>query len=171
MDTLEKRINRNIANIHVPKYNEAAKEEAFTTIIERLYKGEALEKILKSDNNLPSGYTFFKWLLDPEYANVYAYAREVKAHKIFDECLAIADNSDNNEDTIANIQRDRLRLDARKFYLAKVAPKLYGDKLDVTTNGESINVVSLGVGIAPPMNVIEDYIDITPMYIEGGGNE
>jgi hypothetical protein len=171
MDTLEKRVNNNIHNVHKPKYQEAEKEKAFATIIERLYKGEAIEKILKSDASLPSGYTFFKWLLDPEYANVYAYAREVKAHKIFDECLEIADNMEGNEDSIANIQRDRLRLDARKFYLAKVAPKLYGDKIDVTTNGESINVVSLGVGIAPPIEQPQEYIDVTPTYIGDEGNE
>jgi hypothetical protein len=100
---------------------------------------------------------------DTQLATVYHYAREVKAHKIFDECLSIADNLERNDDTIAQIQRDRLRLDARKFYLAKVLPKVYGDKVDITSNGEAINVLSLGVGIAPQDKSV-DYIDITEQH-------
>lgn len=157
-------LNRLIAT-----YSDKDKIEAFAHIIEQLYQGRALHNII--DNNtsniqLPTAYTFFKWLAnDAQLAAVYHYAREVKAHKIFDECLAIADNMERNEDTIAQIQRDRLRLDARKFYLAKVLPKVYGDKVDITSNGEALNVISLGVGIAPPQigNSPEDtqYIDIT----------
>lgn len=155
--------------IKLPYTNES-KEKQFIEIIERLYKGEALEPILNSDKiNLPTAYTFFKWLLDPAYAQVYAYAREVKAHKIFDECLAISDNLEQNEDTIAQIQRDRLRLDARKFYLAKVLPKVYGDKVDVTSDGQPLTILSLGVGIAPPVLEDQSYIDVTPTTYIGNG--
>ena len=156
-------LNRLIAT-----YSDKDKIDAFAHIIEQLYQGKALHNII--DNNttniqLPTAYTFFKWLAnDTQLAAMYHYAREVKAHKIFDECLAIADNREGNEDNIAQIQRDRLRLDARKFYLAKVLPKVYGDKVDITTNGEAINVLSLGVGIAPPEAVTHEdttYIDVT----------
>lgn len=150
-----------IGRIIRPNFTPEQKEIAFATIIERLYKGEALEPILASDPNLPTAYTFFKWIIDPDYAKVYAYAREVKAHKIFDECLVIADNLEGNEDTIHQVQRDRLRLDARKFYLAKVLPKVYGEKVDITSNGEALNIVSLGVGIAPIQDNKQEYIDIT----------
>ena len=37
------------------------------------------------------------------------------------------------------IQRDRLRVDARKWALSKMNPKKYGDKVDVTSGGEKIN--------------------------------
>ena len=155
-------------------YNDKEKEDAFIYIINELYQGNALNKILDRQKEttikLPTAYTFFKWLAnDTQLSAVYHYAREVKAHKIFDECLVIADNLERNEDTIAQIQRDRLRLDARKFYLAKVLPKVYGDKVDITSNGEAINVLSLGVGIAPPEAATQDtnYIDIS----EGNSEE
>jgi hypothetical protein len=164
-DTAEKRINRNIQGNKRDRYSQELKEKVFGEIIERLYSGEALQPILQSNELYPSGYSFFKWLIDPTYANIYAYAREVKAHRIFDECLVIADNSEGNEDTIQQVQRDRLRLDARKFYLAKVLPKIYGEKVDITSGGEAINVVSLGIGLAPPevATTLEEttYIDVT----------
>ena len=37
------------------------------------------------------------------------------------------------------INRSKVRIDARKWMLGKMQPKKYGDKLDVTTDGEKIN--------------------------------
>ena len=39
-----------------------------------------------------------------------------------------------------NIQRSRLRIDTRKWLMSKLNPKVYGDKLDMTTNGNDIGV-------------------------------
>ena len=36
------------------------------------------------------------------------------------------------------VQRDRMRMDARKWLTSKIAPKLYGEKLDVTSDGEKL---------------------------------
>lgn len=36
------------------------------------------------------------------------------------------------------VQRDKMRLDARKWLTSKIAPKLYGDKLDLTSGGEKL---------------------------------
>ena len=33
----------------------------------------------------------------------------------------------------------RLKIDAKKWKLSKLAPKKYGDKIDVTTQGEKLN--------------------------------
>lgn len=44
------------------------------------------------------------------------------------------------------VTRDRMRLDARKWLTSKIAPKLYGDTLDVTSKGERI----MGVIALPP---------------------
>lgn len=37
-----------------------------------------------------------------------------------------------------NIQRSKLRVDTRKWLMAKMKPKRYGDKLDVTTDGKAL---------------------------------
>lgn len=36
------------------------------------------------------------------------------------------------------VNRDKLRMDARKWLTSKIAPKLYGEKLDVTSGGEKL---------------------------------
>jgi len=50
---------------------------------------------------------------------------------------ALNDIADN---TNGEVQRDRLRVDTRKWYLSKIMPKKYGDKLDVTTREEKLIV-------------------------------
>lgn len=144
-------------------YPNELKEEIFSDIITRLVNGEAISNILNSDKSkYPSAVTFFKWITnDPELKRVYSYAREVLAHKLFDELNEIAKGPKDEADTVVKVQRDRLRTDTIKFYIAKILPKVYGDKIDVTTNGESINIVSLGVGIKPEPQKEDNYIDIT----------
>jgi hypothetical protein len=79
--------------------------------------------------------------LAPEFRDQYARAREVQADTLFDECLEIADDASGDvieqagEDgaviSVANhtrVARDRLRVDARKWMVAKLAPKKYGDR-------------------------------------------
>ena len=39
------------------------------------------------------------------------------------------------------VQRSRLRIDTRKWYASKLAPKKYGDKLDLTAQTQVTHVV------------------------------
>ena len=70
-------------------------------------------------------------------------AREAQADALFDECLEIADDTSGdlttkestNEDgtpvLVVNhehINRSRLRVDTRKWLVAKLAPKKYGER-------------------------------------------
>lgn len=43
------------------------------------------------------------------------------------------------------LQRSRLRVDTRKWLMAKMKPKVYGDKLDMTTNGKDLPVPIIGL--------------------------
>lgn len=106
----------------------------------RLVSGESLRKIC-SGKTMPGMTSIFKWLREtPEFAKQYAYAREAQAEALADEIISISD--DRSNDTIdgeygevpnaAAIQRDRLRVDSRKWYASKLLPRKYGDKLDVT---------------------------------------
>ena len=83
--------------------------------------------------------TLWSWLSnDTEFIKQYARAKEKCADHIADEILEIADESANDwqisEDGsryVDNeaVQRSRLRIDARKWYASKIAPKKYGDKV------------------------------------------
>lgn len=84
--------------------------------------------------------TFYEILEnDKDKANKYACACAQRADLIFEETLEIAD--DSNEDitykdgvAIENqkvVQRDRLRVETRKWFLSKLHPKKYGDKSEI----------------------------------------
>ena len=89
-----------------------------------------------------SKQTLWRWLdEDQELSDQYARAKELCAELYVSQIIAIADESDNdisvdpdtgkeytNHDVIA---RARLRVDARKWYASKLAPKRYGDKVQV----------------------------------------
>lgn len=113
-------------------------------------EGYSLRQIEKIDG-MPSKSGVLKWLLEGEaykaaeqgehpkavFVDQYARAREVQADSLADEILHIADDSqfdvardeDGNEIVNMNhIQRDRLRVDARKWLAGKLRPKKYGDK-------------------------------------------
>jgi hypothetical protein len=127
-------------------------------IMERFTQGEEINKILNAQPYC-SVMTFYGWMVDdPKVNDMYMKARMIKAHQLFDDLLTTARGNPNEKDTLTAVARDRLITDKMTFYLAKAVPKMYGDKLDVTTNGESINIISLGGGTKPPENPI---IDIT----------
>lgn len=88
-----------------------------------------------------------EWIDKLGYSDQYARAREQRADNIFEEILDIVDCEDhdigvddNGNPRVNNdvIQRDKLRVDARKWMLGKMAPKKYGDKLDITSDGEKV---------------------------------
>lgn len=99
------------------------------TICRRLMEGESLRRICR-DDDMPSQSAVFRWLTDaPSFREQYAHARDVQADSLADEILDISDG------TGGDAQRDRLRVDARKWLAGKLAPKKYGDKLEVEHAG------------------------------------
>jgi hypothetical protein len=89
-----------------------------------------------------SSAKFFEIVKDENKQKQYARACEERADLIADEVFDIADNKDSitNEkllikDDNVKVQRDRLRVDSRKWLLSKLNPKKYGDKLDVGVTG------------------------------------
>jgi hypothetical protein len=110
-------------------------------ICERVANCEFLQ-VIADDYDVPRS-TMTKWLQSDANAVLYACAREAQADKMAEDILAIADDgkSDTYTDADGNIKTDqdvigrsRLRVDARKWLAAKMAPKKYGDKLqqDIT---------------------------------------
>ena len=121
-------------------------------ICERIAKGESLRKICL-DKDTPSHTTILKWLREIDgFASQYARAREDQAEFYLDEIIAISDES--SQDKIANedgtertdseaIQRSKLRVDTRKWAMAKLAPKKYGDKITQEVTGANGDPISL----------------------------
>jgi hypothetical protein len=94
-------------------------------ICERLAAGESLRRICR-DEGMPSRATVFSWTLqNAEFQGQYARARDFQAFGWADEILDLAD------DQTVDVQRLKLQVDTRKWILARMLPKLYGDKVPV----------------------------------------
>lgn len=114
-------------------------------ICERIAEGESLRTICASED-MPNKATVFRWLAANEtFSDQYARAREAQADVLADEIVNIADDGSNdtytddegevrtNQDVIA---RSRLRVDARKWVVSKLKPKVYGDKVQQEVSGK-----------------------------------
>ena len=81
--------------------------------------------------------TFNLWVNeDVELAAEYARAREDLIERIANEVLELSDadvgmQPDGKKDWAA-VQKHRLQVDSRKWLLSKLAPKKFGDKLELT---------------------------------------
>lgn len=94
-------------------------------ICEQLSLGKSLRTICAAEE-MPSIQTIFNWMRrHPEFLEQYTRAKEESADALTDEMVDIAD------DKAGDPQRDRLRVETRKWIAAKLKPKRYGDKVDV----------------------------------------
>lgn len=76
---------------------------------------------------MPAKATVFRWLAQhEEFRDQYAKATETRTDAIFEEMFDIADSV---AEEAAAVGKARLRIDTRKWALARMNPKKYGDKV------------------------------------------
>lgn len=113
-------------------------DELAETICARIASGESLRSICKEDN-MPVMSTVMLWIIDGKheaFSEQYELARKIQAETLADELFDISDDGTNDwvqkNDKDGNsyyhlngehVQRSRLRVDTRKWYLSKVLPK------------------------------------------------
>lgn len=79
---------------------------------------------------MPAHSTVLLWVKENQaFADQYARSRETGYLLLADELVEIAD------DKAGDAQRDRLRVDTRKWLLSKMLPKVYGDKQTTELTG------------------------------------
>lgn len=101
--------------------------------------------------------TFYLWLTDNKaFSEQYARVKVMQADLLAEEILQISDDGSNDYMTIVkgdksyNVEdrevtsRSKLRVDSRKWLASKLAPKKYGDKMDVTSDGDKITSFAVG---------------------------
>lgn len=125
-------------------YSNKQKEEIFNTICKEMAEGKSLRSILQR-KSMPDTHTFYKWIdEDEEKLQRYARASEERTDFYADEILEIADNqnADVYVDDEGNVkvdgqivQRAKLQIDTRKWLMAKLQPKKYGDKNTTVIEG------------------------------------
>ncbi|NBM04344.1 ubiquitin carboxyl-hydrolase [Proteus sp. G2671] len=88
--------------------------------------GESLRTVCKRPG-MPNTTKVMRWLREyPDFREQYAKAMESRADAVFEELFDIAD--DVKEEPAA-VAKARLRIDTRKWALARMSPKKYGDKV------------------------------------------
>lgn len=120
-------------------------------ICEQLSLGYSIRTVCNPEA-MPAISTFYEWLRTyEEFSKQYTRAKQESADAMAEDILDIADDGSNDwmeakrKDgstytalNYENIQRSRLRVDTRKFLMAKMKPKVYGEKLDIVSDGEKI---------------------------------
>lgn len=100
--------------------------EVAADICALLSDGESLRKVCERPG-MPNKATVFRWLaVYEEFRDQYAQATETRADAIFEEMFDIADGVAEES---AAVGKARLRIDTRKWALARMNPKKYGDKV------------------------------------------
>lgn len=88
---------------------------------------------------------------EQDFSLLYVRAKEAQMHMMAEEILDIADNATNDymlrndregdspgfRENGEVINRSRLRIESRKWLMAKLAPKVYGDKVTQEHTGPS----------------------------------
>lgn len=101
----------------------------FDRICERMAEGESLRAICKG-KDMPAKRTVLRWVAaDEKLAAQYAEAQQMRAEHYFDEIIDIADSK-------SDPQKTRVQIDARKWVLARMNPKKYGDKFTQELTGD-----------------------------------
>jgi hypothetical protein len=121
---------------HLSKYT----EEIGIRIAELISGGMSVKSICERED-MPCRFTFYEWIRKyPEFAAIYAIAKNDCADYLVEEILEIADDG-TNDYTVVNaedggiayktngevVARSRLRVDTRKWIAGKLKPKKYGD--------------------------------------------
>lgn len=89
---------------------------------------KGLNKLCLENPHWPDRSTIFDWRIrHKEFADMYAEARKNQVEAFVDDIINIADESSPELHLV-----NRTRIDSRKWVACKLAPKLYGEKTQVT---------------------------------------
>lgn len=102
--------------------------ELGASICERIACGQSLRTI-EAEEGMPAKSTVLRWLFQhADFRDQYAHAREASADALAEDILEIADEE-------GDYNRNRLRVDARKWAAAKLKPKKYGERQAIEHEG------------------------------------
>ena len=128
--------------------------------------GQSLRRILATDPTLPPATTILTAIgKNPAWMAQYAHARSRGHDAMAEEIIDIADQPrigdrtevrqdkdgnvlDRRVTTADMVDRAKLQCDTRRWLLSKMAPKRYGDRLELAGDGD--NPITLAVAYARP---------------------
>jgi hypothetical protein len=122
------------------RYSDEDKARISAAVLARMEGGQTAFKACEAEG-VP--YVTFNWWCgeQPALAEAYARAREGLIARMAQELADIADEPviltpDGKLDSAA-VQKQRLQIDTRKWLLSKLAPKKYGERLELAGDADS----------------------------------
>ncbi|MDC4238340.1 terminase small subunit [Pasteurella multocida] len=126
-------------------------QEVADDICMLLSQGESLTKICERQG-FPPKKTVLYWLrTNSEFRTQYAYAREMQTEAMLEDLFTIADSA-----TPEDVQVAKLRVDARKWAMSRLAPKKYGDKVTQEISGVDGSAVKIEMKKEIDLSVYSD---------------
>lgn len=112
-----------------------------------------LDKICEEEEGFPTSEQIYLWVTkDEELYRIFTHAQELWCWAQRERIIQIADDQsrdispDGKSDNTA-VNRDKLRVAARQWAMAKLAPKLFGDKISQEITGAN------GTPLIPELNI------------------
>jgi hypothetical protein len=141
-------------------------QEVGDEICRLLSDGKALRDISQVDG-FPHQATILRWVEQDaggRFREQYTRARSHFYDRMAEECIRIADDSsqdffieDRNGKSVvvpdhARVHRDRLRVDARKWFLAKRDAKKYGERVEADSDSGPLSITWIEPDKASPVS-------------------
>ncbi len=129
------------------EYNDEIGKEICDTIAT---SSKGIKALCKLHPHWPCPDTIFRWRKEMlNFSDLYARAKQMQVEVFVDEIIEIAD--DSSKDYTVNdqgktvvdhehIQRSRVRIDTRKWIAGKLAPRIYGDKIEIKSDPNNTDI-------------------------------
>ena len=139
--------------------------DVWKSIFDRVGGGSSLTTALK-ETGLSYTHAYRLMDADPKLAEAYERAKKDRASRMAEEIIELADapipEHLQGVEISAWVNQKRLQVDARKWVAAKLRPKVYGDKIDVSVRDERISVIDALEAARSRVQIGMDVTDVTP---------
>ena len=134
-------------------------------VVAEIQTGRSLRQVC-GDEGMPDFRTVQRWIVsDGQFAVKYARARMAQADVLFDRMEAVEEAvSAGTMDSHAA----RVVLDSMRWRASKLAPKVYGDRLDVNVSDTRISITG---ALAAAQSRLVDVIDVVPRISASNAND
>lgn len=163
--------------------------EIVDKILDKIIAGKLLKEICKPAD-MPSVFTVMKWIRKyDDFRREYFECRAIGMLHLADEILEIADDRSEDKFTavhhqsgreyeapnLAAVNRARLRIDTRKFLMAKLMPRVFGERTQLEvdqTIRELPQVVTITQSKPPEIpDKLKNIIEVSETTMEGSNDD
>ena len=134
-------------------------------LIAEIQTGRSLRQVC-ADDGMPHFTTVLRWCsADASFASKYTRARVAQADTLFDQMEAV-------EEAVTAGTMDshaaRVVLDSMRWRASKLAPKVYGDRLDVQVSDTRISITG---ALQAAQARLVDVLDVTPRLAQPAASD